>query len=53
MFQFVLSNEGFGGRVETTHNGGGYGGSDPHPGKDFSEDLLELPGELLKQAVGV
>ena len=53
MFKFFLSNEGFGGRIETTNNGGGFGGSDSRPGKDLSGELLELPGELLKQAVGV
>ena len=53
MFQFFLSNEGFGGRIETTNNGCGYGRSNPRPGKDLSGELLELPGKFLKQAVGV
>ena len=53
MFQFVLGDEEFGGRIETVDNGSEDGRADPSTGKDISGELLELPAKLLKDAVGV
>ena len=50
MFQFVLSNVGFGRRIEATDNGGGNGSEDSGPGEEGGRGLLVFPAHLLKEA---
>ena len=52
MFQLVFGDEGFGRRIKTADDGGGNGRADSSPGKNVSRACLELPPELLKEAVG-